>query len=617
MRTDTYEGFEVLSNKLKMSYKMHRTTLLVLTGLIVLSFFTVVRYTYTYDTYLWTRWALSNTISFISPNITIGFLNEDGSRVRARTGDIADTYWVEEAAAGESERFLWVLGIMAAVAYLGLYPGVIYLFGRRSTSQSGHKYIRGAKFVTPEGYTKQIRRERAGTALPFASVRMPVNNETRGTLLVGKPGKGKTVCLSHALENIKERGGKAVVYDYKGDYLQKFYDPATDLIFNPLDTRSVGWSLINELDTYMDIDAVASSLVPDSISTSDPFWPDSARGVFSACLHCLYRSTEKTNANLWALLTEDAKALASLFDGVKGAEAGHRYIDMNDKTSRQADSVLSVTMQYTRCFEYMGGCEGDFKTADWLQDERPGVIFITNYEIIQHTLKPILSLFIDLLCRRFLSMKESYDRRIFFLLDEIGTLQRLPSLIKFITNIRSKGGAPFVGVQDFGQLDKIYSGEISHTIVSALNNHVYFALSDKSAKRASDNIGDYEYLETERSYSMGVSDFKDGVTMNRRKRREPLVMPSEIQSMRDLEAIIKFENYDFIRDTFDYKERPDWNEPFVLRQDLSMDYILERERELVSVENRPLDSHEEDDDEGLGKEHETEEQPEPEEREGD
>ncbi|BBO86772.1 conjugative transfer protein TraD (plasmid) [Desulfosarcina ovata subsp. sediminis] len=596
MRTDSFEGFEVLSNKLKMSYKMHKTTLLVLLLLIVLSFFTVVKYTYTYDTYLFTRWVLSKTLSYISPSITLNFINEDGSHVRVKTGTLVETDWLNDAAAGESARLLWILGIMAAVSYLGIYPGILYLFGKRSTSQSNELHIRGAKFIVPREYNTAVRKGGVKTALPFASVRMPINNETRGTLLVGKPGKGKTVCLSGVLENIKERKGKAVVYDYKGDYVQKFYDPDIDLIFNPLDTRSIGWSLKNEIDTYMDIDAIASSLVPESISNADPFWPDSARGVFAGCLHCLYRSEKNSNADLWDLLTADAEVLTSHFKGVKGAEAGRRYIDMNDKTSRQADSVLSVTMQHSKCFEYMGGCEGDFKTADWLKDERPGIIFITNYEIIQHTLKPILSLFIDLLCRRFLSMNESYDRRIFFLLDEIGTLQRLPSLVKFITNIRSKGGAPFVGVQDFGQLDKIYSDDISHTIVSALNNNVYFALSDKSAKRASDNIGDYECYETERSYSLGVSDIRDGVTMNRRKKKEPLVLPSEIQSMRDLETIIKFENYDFIRDKFEYKLRPDMNQPFILRPDLSMDYIIDQERQLVSGENCPEMIYEKEED---------------------
>jgi type IV secretory pathway TraG/TraD family ATPase VirD4 len=48
---------------------------------------------------------------------------------------------------------------------------------------------------------------------------------------------------------------------------------------------------------------------------------------------------------------------------------------------------------------------------------------------VQDTLKPILSLFIDLIGRRLLSMKDDYHRRIFFFLDELGTLQKLSSIL--------------------------------------------------------------------------------------------------------------------------------------------------------------------------------------------
>ena len=50
------------------------------------------------------------------------------------------------------------------------------------------------------------------------------------------------------------------------------------------------------------------------------------------------------------------------------------------------------------------------------------MIFITNYADVKDTLKPILSLFIDLMGRKLLSMADSTQRRVFFLVDEFGTL---------------------------------------------------------------------------------------------------------------------------------------------------------------------------------------------------
>jgi hypothetical protein len=51
-----------------------------------------------------------------------------------------------------------------------------------------------------------------------------------------------------------------------------FYDPTIgDLIFNPPDTRSVGWNLFSEIETIKDIDSISTSLIQPSISNSEPF----------------------------------------------------------------------------------------------------------------------------------------------------------------------------------------------------------------------------------------------------------------------------------------------------------------------------------------------------------
>jgi len=35
------------------------------------------------------------------------------------------------------------------------------------------------------------------------------------------------------LERLKERGERGIVYDFKGDYVSRFYNPDTDILFNP------------------------------------------------------------------------------------------------------------------------------------------------------------------------------------------------------------------------------------------------------------------------------------------------------------------------------------------------------------------------------------------------
>src|SRR5208282_4444695 len=111
-------------------------------------------------------------------------------------------------------------------------------------------------------------------------------------------------------------------------------------------------------------------------------------------------------------------------------------------------------------------------------DGKPGRLFITNYEECKDTLRPILSLFIDLLGRKLLALPDSFDRRVYFFLDELGTLQRLSTIKDLLILSRKKGGSIFVGIQDFAQLIHIYGPEQSDTMMNGFNNIVILRCTD-------------------------------------------------------------------------------------------------------------------------------------------
>lgn len=65
-------------------------------------------------------------------------------------------------------------------------------------------------------------------------IQIPRSAEIKHFFVVGRPGVGKTVAMSQVIARVKERGAKGVVYDFKGDYLSRFFDPERDILFNPL-----------------------------------------------------------------------------------------------------------------------------------------------------------------------------------------------------------------------------------------------------------------------------------------------------------------------------------------------------------------------------------------------
>jgi len=48
---------------------------------------------------------------------------------------------------------------------------------------------------------------------------------------------------------------------FKGELLERYYRPGLDLILNPLDPRGLGWRLFNEIESSLDLAAIAGSLI--------------------------------------------------------------------------------------------------------------------------------------------------------------------------------------------------------------------------------------------------------------------------------------------------------------------------------------------------------------------
>ena len=464
---------------------------------------------------------------------------------------------------------LWGFLIFGLVVQVLPFFLAYLFFNRRAKQASKKEHIRGTKFVSAKAIRKEIRRRRIKVSLPFGSIVLPQELENRHIFTIGLPGTGKSQMLRKVIKKIRTRKDRCVIFDSKGEFFAEFYDPKKDLLFNPLDKRSLGWNIFNEIRSYPDIEALSASLIPPANSLSEPFWIDAARDVFSSILKYLYQNDQRTNADLWRMLTAGGAQLFEKFKSTKGGEVAARYLAQDKTSSRQADGVLATMMQYTKVFEFMSDNDGDFSISKWLSTSKRGSIFITNYEDIENTLRPILSLFIDLLARRLLVMPDDLKRRIFFLLDEFGSLQRLPSIVNLLTRGRSKGAAVFLGIQDNGQIERIYDGHTLETIENSCGSRVTFALNGKTAEReARLNIGEVETSMFLRSFSTsGSSNF------NQRREKEPAYLPSEIAGLPDLTAIVKLRGYDFTISKWKWEASAQRHKRFMIKDGLTLESV--------------------------------------------
>jgi type IV secretory pathway TraG/TraD family ATPase VirD4 len=452
-----------------------------------------------------------------------------------------------------------------------LYPVILGFFKRRARKQAEPIHLRGAKLLTPEEIHHHMKRRKEKTNLQIGEVKFPESAEIKHGLILGRPGVGKTLLLSRLLEQMMEQGRKGIIYDFKGDYVERFYRPQRDLLFNPVDERCLPWNVFNEIQNVADVDAIAHSLIPPA-RFAEPFWNDGARDVFIGLLHSLYQRDLKTNADIWRAVSAPSQHISAWLETAWGGESGHRYVA--DPDSKQAHSILSVMMQYVKCFELLAKIGGNFRLTEWL-NQGEGWIFVTNNAQTAGLLRPMISLFIDLLGRRLLSLPDNDHRRVFFILDEFGTLQQLPAIVDLLTRSRSKGGSIWLGIQDVGQIDAIYGEDLRKAIVNGCCTSAIFAVSDPStAQFMTSKIGEAEFLDIEETYSMGVDDHRDGVSLMRRRKVESLILSSEIMELKDLELFLRIPDYGLTRTYLTWKSFSAMVKGLQFRQDLNLDRIM-------------------------------------------
>ncbi len=483
-----------------------------------------------------------------------------------------------------------------------LYPFLIGYFRNIATRSTQVEHIRGPQLLEASVLKKQLKKEKMTCRLPLGEILIPISYEPEHIFIVGKTRVGKTVAIMQQIALLRKQNVKAVIYDLKGEYTAKFFDPKKDFLMNPLDTRCSGWTITNEIKTKMDLISVAQSLIPPG-GGDEKFWNTAAQNVKVGLESAGIMSGKKTNADFWRAVTGTVKEIADTIKNVDGGQAGYTYIQ--DAGSKQALSVIAVLMGYCSFYEYAAHADGDFSIDRWLRQEEGSFIFLTGREEIQDTLKPMLSLFIDLLGKKLLSMPEEETRRIFFMLDEFGSLQRLPTIKRLLTVGGSKNATVEIGIQDISQLQKLYGNEDATTIFNSCGNNLVLNIADPdTADFFSRRFGRYQYWDTNETQSMGVADNRDGITLSRQKFLEDLILPSEIQMLKKRQGFVKIPEHNPCRvhiPITSANNLPNINKDFIMKPGFNLEEIklkqekiradfLEAAEYLANVEKQKLEA---------------------------
>ncbi len=456
---------------------------------------------------------------------------------------------------------------LKSAAYKALFCGglAFFILGffwlKRGGSHKETLHQRGVTFMHWTQLAKRLRQENQASDLMIENFPLIKNKETSHILITGTTGSGKSNLFHSLVPQIRQRGNKAIIVDVTGDYMARYYDEATDLILNPLDTRSLSWDPWADCQLDSHYDVLADSLIqPKGRSNADPFWDNASRAVLKTALRKMAAIGNPTVEALYHLLmTSSDKEFCRFF---KNTEAAPHASEENEKTTSSIRSVLSSQLEGLRQLESDQGVESadqkaegsrensedpsqnsksSFSLRDWIADERhKGWLFITARADQRQAFIPLISAWVDIATNALMTLPGNTDRRLWFVIDELIALQKLPGLQIGLAEARKYGGCFLIGFQGKSQMESLYGQKEADAMLDLFNTKIFFRSSEPATQQwISKTIGDKEEAEPNENISYGANTMRDGVTFGRNLRQKALIMPSEFSQLRDLECYIK------------------------------------------------------------------------------
>lgn len=105
---------------------------------------------------------------------------------------------------------------------------------------------------------------------------------------------------------------------------------------------------------------------------------------------------------------------------------------------------------------------------------------------------------------------------------------------------RKYGGCIMAGVQSFPQLTATYGQNKAQAILDLFNTKIFFRNTDPNTNQwISKVLGEAETTENIENLSYGANTIRDGVSLSQQNRTKLLVLPTEIATLKDLEAFVK------------------------------------------------------------------------------
>lgn len=461
------------------------------------------------------------------------FVHRDGRVIKVQQKFIRQSRALDENA--HSLFRTLILGLVTSVFTITtIFFVIVGWIWRAGHRQRLDHVLRGNQIVEQDRLVSYLKRQERAGRITVAGIPLIKGTETSHILITGSPGTGKSTINYELLEQIRKSGDRCICYSPSGDFISWFYRDGKDHILNPFDERCPSWNLWAECTQPYHFDMVAAAIVPEP--QRDPFWNISARAVISALAQKMGHKKEHDLGKMLARLMQvDLKVLHQYLKGTDAAAL------MDESSEKAAAGVRMTAAAYAKSFSYLRQKAKEFHFREWVaNDDGDEWVFLNARPDQINAVRPVLSAWLEIFTNALLSQTPNQDRRVWLVIDELPSLNKIPSLSQFLAQARKYGGCGVITFQQIAQLRESYGHDGAEALTGLCATWTCLRQNDPdTAKWTALSFGETEIMEAQQGLSYGANDMRDGVSLQQTRRNRPLILPTQISNLADLEGYIR------------------------------------------------------------------------------
>jgi type IV conjugative transfer system coupling protein TraD len=430
---------------------------------------------------------------------------------------------------------------IAGAVSMAVFVSVAWYIARIGKQESEDEYLSGMKLTEFASEVNALLRKNGELSdLRVGDLHLVKNAEVMNFLIHGTIGVGKSTAIRWLLDIIRRRGDRAIIYDSGCTFIETHYNPDKDFILNPHDERCANWQLWEECVDVIDFENFATSLIPVE-GESDPFWVSSSRTIASDLAIRMSADPERSIEKfLKTLLSLSMKSLREYLANTPAANL------VEEKIEKTAISIRSVVTNYAKALRFLQGLDDgtrpSFTIRNWMTSEQysDSWLFISTQARHRKSVRPLISMWMSMATLYLQSMGENADRRVWFIMDEAPSLQRIPQFEETLAEGRKFGGCFVIGIQNMPQLINSYGREVAKAIFDLLNTRMYGrSPSAEVAKMVEEELGNQRRREAREQNSYGLDQVRDGISLGKDKVSQPIVDYEDVMQLRNLKFYVR------------------------------------------------------------------------------